>query len=86
MIVLIMMDRRVSGGVGLTIFGIIVWAFFGFWYVAVQAGKSDGFVAASAYGPAFSSHGLAGILLIVGVILTAIGLGVAISGVRRANA
>lgn len=81
-----MMDRRVSGGAGLAIFGIIMWAFFGFWYVTIRQGTADGFVASSAWGPNISPHGFAGISLIVGIVLTAIGVGVAVSGVRKANA
>lgn len=82
-----MVDKRVGLGIGLMVVGVVLWAYSGVWYVTVSKAISAGFAGSSAYGPSPSSYGPSGILVIVGVVITAIGLAVAIAGNRtRASA
>lgn len=79
-----MSNKTLNTGIGVTIAGVIIWAYFGVYHASVSMAKSGGFIAASAYGPSPSSFGISGILLIVGIIITAIGLGISISARSRA--
>lgn len=79
-----MSNKTLNSSIGVTIAGVIIWAYFGVYYASVSMAKSVGFIAASAYGPSPYSYGISGILLIVGIIITAIGLGISITGRNRA--
>lgn len=78
-----MTDMKINSGIGVTIIGVIVWAFFGVWFAEVHMAKADGFVGASAYGPTPMNYGPSGILLIVGIVITAIGIALAIVGLKE---
>ncbi len=80
------MDMKTRNtGIGVIIVGVIIWAYFGAYYAAVSMAISGGFVAASAYGPSPSSYGVSGYLLVAGIVITAIGIGIAVSGIRKGS-